>query len=139
MFLQSEELLSSLSGSLGGFSVLGLESGLCGSLFGGELLCTLLSDSLTLETVLLSLSLETLLGVISCCCIILSLDGCYFLVTSGLPGVETLLCLCLVESTLLDTAAEMLHQHHALFREKRTYCVCGLRTLFYPIQSTVEV
>lgn len=110
----------SLSGGsfLGGSLGLGLSGFLGGSLLGSEFLSALLGYSLTFETVLLSLGLETSLAVSCGLSLVLCYESCGFLVASSLPCVETLLCLCLVERAFLDASSEVLHQHHALFRKQ---------------------
>ncbi len=119
--------------------ILCLESSLGGSLFCCELLGFLLSHSLALYTVLLNLGLETSLCILSCLGIEFCFCCLFAFVVSLFPGVETTFCLCLVESTFLNTSVEVLHQHNALFRENAANCVGRYCSYLYPIQSTVEV
>lgn len=133
------------SGSFGlsGGSLFGRSfSGSFGSLFSGLGGCDfgfLLGYCLGLGGILGLLFLETCLG--SELAFVghsgfLSVDSLLFL---GFPGVETTLCLSLVEGAFLHAALEVFHQHHALLREDRAYGVGGLCTNVNPIQSPFEI
>lgn len=125
-------------GSLFGRSFSGSFGGLFSSLGGGDF-GFLLGYCLGLGGILGLLFLETCLGgelAFVGHSGFLSVDSLLFL---GFPGVETTLCLSLVEGAFLHAALEVFHQHHALLREDRAHGVGGLCTNVNPIQSPFEI
>ncbi len=60
-------------------------------------------------------------------------------ITLRLPQVKATLSLCLVKSTLFNTALEVFHQEHALAAENVTHGVGRNGTDVEPIKSTIEI
>ncbi len=107
---------------------------LCSSQLG-----TLLSYCLSLSLVLLGLLFKSLLsgGLLAFALLVL-----HCLELSGLlslPSIETTLCLSLVKGTLLDTALQMLHQHHAFTAQNVANSLGGLCADVNPIQCAIEI